>query len=451
MTYALVMAGVALLAHGTPARAQEATPIRLTVEEALARGFAASHRLAEVTARGRGAQAVADAANAADRPTVTATAGYSRTNHVPEFFFTQPTGSRVVVFPDIPDNAVSRVGFQWPIYTSGRVDALERAAAVEAGASAADLETARADLRLEIVRAYWAAVTAREAERVVRESLTRADAQLRDARERFAVGLIPPNDVSTLEAQRSREEAQHIEAQNLRESTLVDLRRLVGAEPDAPIELVDGLEAGLEGVPAPGGQRPDLAQVTATVRDALTRRPERKALTLRLGGAEARADAARLSNRPVVGLGGGYDYANPNPHIFPRKGIWQDSWDVSINISWSLADFGRTRAQALEATAAADALRERLNEFDVVAAGDIRQRMLDLDSSLAVVRAATDAVRSAAEARRVVAQRFGAGVATSTDVLVAQDVLLQSELQRTRALANVKLAQARLDRALGRP
>src|SRR5688572_31178958 len=47
------------------------------------------------------------------------------------------------------------------------------------------------------------------------------------------------------------------------------------------------------------------------------------------------------------------------------------------------------------------------------------------------VRAANDAVRSAGEARRVVMDRFGAGVATSTDVLIAQVQLLESELVRT--------------------
>ena len=59
-------------------------------------------------------------------------------------------------------------------------------------------------------------------------------------------------------------------------------------------------------------------------------------------------------------------------------------------------------------------------------------------------------MRSAAEARRVLAERFGAGVATNTDVLDAQVALLQAELDRTRALANAQLAAARLDRALGR-
>jgi outer membrane protein TolC len=95
-------------------------------------------------------------------------------------------------------------------------------------------------------------------------------------------------------------------------------------------------------------------------------------------------------------------------------------------------------------------VEERLREFDTVLESEVRQRRLDLTSALAVIVSAEDGVRSATEARRVVAERFGAGVATSTDVIDAQLVLMQAELDRTRAIANARLAAARLDRALGR-
>jgi outer membrane protein len=84
-------------------------------------------------------------------------------------------------------------------------------------------------------------------------------------------------------------------------------------------------------------------------------------------------------------------------------------------------------------------------------AADVRQRLLDLRSSVAAVRVANDGVRAAAEARRVLGDRFAVGVATTTDVLVAQDQLLSAELARARAFANVRLAEARLERSLGRP
>jgi outer membrane protein len=423
-------------------------PIRLTVADAIARGFENSHRLAEARAREAGARAAANSVGLTRKPTVGASAAYTRTNHVTEFSFPQPGGNRLVVYPDIPDNFLSRVSFQWPIYTSGRTDALEKAALAEANAAGADIETARADLRLEIVRAYWAASTAREAERVLEESSARAEAQLKDARQRFDVGLIPPNEVSSLEAQRSRERALLIESSNTRESALVDLRRLIGAPPDAVIELADALDG--TGAYSAYGALGAKGEVLDLVKQALEARPERKALSLRLNGAEARQQAALTATKPTVSLTGGVDYANPNSRIFPRKGEWQESWDVGVAVNWNFFDFGRAKSQAAEAGAAITATRERMAEFDSIVNADLRQRLLDLDSSRAMVQAASDAVKSAAEARRVVTDRFSAGVATSTDVLVAQVALLETELARTRALAGVRLAEARLERVLGR-
>lgn len=431
---------VLLTIAASSASAQPA-PIRLSLNDAIARGLENSHRIAEAKAREEGAKAAVTSAGLAKKPTVGVSAGYSRTNHVEEFSFPRPDGTRLVVYPDIPDNVVSRLAFQWPIFTSGRTDALERAAAAEAQAAGVDIDTARADLKLEITRAYWAAVTSREAVRVLEESQVRAESQLKDARQRFDVGLIPPNEVSSLEAQRSRERSQLIEASNVRESALIDLRRLIGADPETVIELVDSIETV---TPIAGGTAADL------IKQALDSRTERKSLTLRLGGAEERQKAALTGNKPTVAFTGGFDYANPNPKIFPRKGAWQESWDVGVAVNWNFLDFGRARAQAAEASAFVAATRERIAEFDTVVSADVRQRLLDLDSSQAVVRAASDAVRAAADARRVVTDRFAAGVATSTDVLVAQVALLENELARTRALANVRLAEARLQRSLGR-
>ena len=428
--------GTVLLAQDTPA------VLRLTLADAIKRGFENSHRLAEIKAREEGARAAAKTVELSKLPIVTASAGYTRTNHVQEFSVAQPGGNRLVVYPDVPDNIVTRLGFQWPIFTSGRTDALERAAAAEVSAVAADIETARADLRFEIIRAYWAAVTARETVRVFEESAARVQAQLNDARQRFQVGLIPPNEVSSLEAQRSREQAQFLEARNLLEAALIELQRLTGVQRGTVLELSDPLDRQYL-APAP-------SDAAALVASALESRPERKALSFRLGGLEARQQAAQTTNKPMIAAAGGVDYANPNPRIFPRRDEWQESWDVGVNVSWNVLDFGRTKAQIAEASAAVSATRERIAELDSVIAADVEQRLLDVQSSDALVRAASDAIRSAAEARRIVADRFAAGVATSTDVLVAQVVLLESELTRTRALAAQRLAEARLERSVGR-
>ncbi len=435
--------GMCLAVLASPSAAQPAA-VRLGLNDAVSMAFEASHRLSEVQARQEGARAAMRVRQAASKPTATLTAGYTRTNHVDEFGFPREDGSIRVFYPDVPDNVISRVGAQWPIYTAGRTDALERAAAAEADALGADLDTARADLRFEVRRAYWAVATSIEAVRVLRASVERAEAQAQDARQRQDVGLVPPSDVLTFEAQRSREALQLIEAENQGESALIDLRRLVGLEPDTPVELADPLD----GPPA-------FTNVTGTVpnlvSEALARRPERQALTFRLEGALAREQAAAAGRKPTLALGGGLDFANPNPKIFPREEKWQPSWDVGVNLSWTLFDAGRTRAEVAEAEALTRAARERLKDLDTLVAADVRHRLLDFNSSLASVRASDAGVRAATEARRVLGERFAVGVATSTDVLVAQDQLLAAELARARALANVRLAEARLERVLGRP
>jgi outer membrane protein TolC len=229
-----------------------------------------------------------------------------------------------------------------------------------------------------------------------------------------------------------------IEARNLRQVAKADLRRVIGEDTGRDIEAA--------AVPDAAGPAPP----TATFEAARSQRPERRALTSRVEGAKQRELAAAAGAKPQISVTGGYDYARPNPHIFPRADDWNYSWDASVNVSWSLWDGGRRRAEQAEATANTRALTARSADFDRQLAFEVEQRRLDLDSSIAAIAATEDGVRAAQEAQRVVGERFTAGVATNTDVLDAQTDLLQAELDRTRAIASAHLAMARLERALGR-
>jgi len=428
-----------LTAWFAPAYAQE--PLRLTLEEAQSRAQQASHRVAELQAREAAAQATVDVRASASRPNVALLAGYMRTNHVDEFSIVVPGGSRPqVIYPDVPDNWRSRIDLQWPIYTGGRTDALERAARAEAAASGADLAAARSDLRLEVARAFWALVTARSSVGVLERAVERATTHAGDVRQRFQQGLIPPNEVASAEAQASRERMLLVEATNQRDTASFELARLIGEDLSRPLEPADSLEA-----PVATDR-----EATALLTEAQTGRSDRQALERRIESAEERQAAASAGRLPTIAVGGGFDYARPNPRIFPRVDRFEDSWDASVNFSWSVWDGGRTKAEVAEAAANVTAVRQRLAEFDSQLALEVRQRLLDIESGRAAVAAASDAVRSAEEARRVVAERFAVGVVTHTEVLDAQVVLLQAELDRTRALANVRLAEARLSHALGR-
>ena len=104
----------------------------------------------------------------------------------------------------------------------------------------------------------------------------------------------------------------------------------------------------------------------------------------------------------------------------------------------------------MPSSAATTAARERLAEFDSVLTLEVRQRAVEVDTAHRVVSAANITVTAAAEARRVVGERYAVGVITQTELLDAEVALLQAELDRTRALANFRFAEARLLRATGR-
>jgi outer membrane protein TolC len=416
-----------------------ATPIVLTREDAIAFGLSTSHRLAEAVARGEAAEAVTAERHAALLPQIAGQAGYTRTNHVDEFGILLPNNQVRIIYPDVPDNYRARLDLQWPIYTAGRLGALERAARSEAAASGDDLAAARADLRLEITRAYWALVTAAESVHVVDESVKRVGAHLRDVRNQLNAGLVPPNEVLSVEAQESRQRMLSIQARAMRDVAEAELGRLIGAEPGTPIQPVSTLDA----------PPPDSGQITTLLAAARRQRAERAALSKRVEAADARQVAAAAGRKPTIAVAGGLDYARPNPRIFPREAAWRESWDASINVNWPFFDGGRSRAELTEAAAMKRAAGERLAEFDAALAVEVRQRASELEASRAAVDAAADAVRAAAEASRVVGDRFNAGVATSTDRLDAQVAQLQADLDRTQALASARLAEARLARAVG--
>jgi len=433
MSSSLVVTTVlAWTALSAPAFAQAPLPARVTLDEALGRAAANSHRLGELRAREGAAGAVVDQRRAADRPILSAQLGYQRTNHVTPYGFVQ-NGRLQVLYPDVPDNWYSRLDMQWPIYTFGRTAALERSAIAEQQATGKDLEQARADLRLETTRAFWALVTATESVRVVSESVKRVEAQLADVRARFDAGFLPPNDVLTVEANVSRQQTLLLEAKNQRDAARAELARLMGVSVEADFDVDASLDP-----PA-----------TAAAAVMPMPRADRFALALRADAAMARIDAAKAEARPSLSLAGGFDVARPNPRIFPRQDVWDDSWDIGVNFTWTLWNAGRTAASVAEATHQRDAARERLAELDTQIALEVRHRRLDAETARAQVTTAEAGLRSAAEARRVVSERFAAGVATSTDLLDAQVDQLEAELDRTRALANVKLADARLARALG--
>lgn len=438
---AIVASGLSLAA-AVPSFAQ--APVRLTLDEAIARAIEVAPRLAESRAREAAAAAAVAGRRAERLPTVTASGGVVRTNHIEEFAVVQPGGDRRVIFPDIPSNYHLRGELRLPLYTGGRVDALVSAAGADERAERAQGRATERDVRLDATRAYWSLVTAREAVAVLERAEARMAAWVGDVRARVDAGVLPPNDVLTAEAQEARQTVRLVRARQEATLAQVGLARLVGLPLDQPIDPATppaeplAAAAALEAEPVP-----------ALVERALASREERAGLQAMEEAARATGQAALAGLRPQVSGVAAVEPARPNNRFVPRTNEWNTSWDLGVQVAWPVWDGGRARAGAAAAEARADALTHRLREFDAVVSIEVRARVLALETGRAALAASDRAVAAAAEALRVVTERFDAGVVTSTDVLDAQLALLEAELERTELAAAQRVREAELLRTLG--
>jgi outer membrane protein len=428
------------------ARAQESQPaspgafLPLTLSEAIERALTGSPALGQARALGRAAEADARAARAARLPQLALSASYTRNSNVPELTLNLPGGPPRTIFPNIPDNYRTRLAASVPIDLSGRLGALSTAAADEEKAAAGDVEGTAAQIVLETTSAYWSLVTSRERERVLSEALTSYDAHLKDARNRQQIGMAASNEVLAVQVDRDEAELSRLRASSAAELADATLSRLLGLAPGVRVEPVDRLE---QSSPPPE----DLEQL---VRSAVNARPERMALASRLLAAEARVRAERANRLPQLAAGAGYDYSNPNTKILPPEARWNDTWDVSVNLSLSLFDSGRISAAVARAEARAEAARRQLEDLDRAIRLQVTRALLDLSTAQATVGVTERSLVSAQENRRVAADRYREGLIPSAELLDAEVALLRAGVDRAEALAQTRLAAASLNRAVGR-
>lgn len=443
MRFPTVSVLILVLSAAAAAQPQDVSPgaeAAFTLDEALRRARTVSAALDSLDAEVAAAEAGVREARGARLPELSLSAGYTRRSNVPEYGIPRPDGSTETVFPSIPDNWGSRLGFSMPLYTGGRVAGLEAAARAERRAAGSDRAAGETDLALEVTVAYWSLVTAQDEARVLADSLGAYEAHLADARNRQKVGLAASNEVLAVEVERDRAELSRIRARNDAELASARLARLLDLPAGSRVVAVDPLEA----APRPS---PD---VEALVAEALRARPERAALEARVATAESRATVERSASRPQVALSGGLDYANPNRNIVPPEATWDDTWDVGVAVRLRLYDGGRTAAASARAEAAALALRRRLDDLDRAIRLDVTSRALDVRTAEAAIAVSERALASARENLRVSRDRYREGVIPSSELLDAEVALLRAGLDRTRALAGLRIALAGLERAVGR-
>jgi outer membrane protein TolC len=188
----------------------------------------------------------------------------------------------------------------------------------------------------------------------------------------------------------------------------------------------------------------DLPELSTAFAEAATSRPDLQ----RLAASERLTDVGRSLSRagwfPQVAAQAGYEL---NGLEFADRA---PAWIVGGQLRWSFSAGGAERARqtaAAQASVRAKAQREEARaaaEVEVVAAV---KRLEAARARQAVGQATIDQAR---ESLRITRDRFDAGLASVNDVLRASSALLDADAERISAIVDAMVADAMVNRAIGR-
>ena len=423
----------------------------LSLDEAIAAGLESSPGLHASLMKVDAAAAKTREVDATRLPAFKLGAGYTRLSEVPPFEVTLPISPEPIVVSQSYFNSWSlRLSVQQPLFTGFRLEAGTAAARMLEQSAGQDLGQERSDFVFAVKNAYWGLARAREFETVIEETIRQVQEHLKDVRAFFDQGLLTKAEVLRAGLQLSNAELLAIDARSGVEAARTSLNVLIGLPVETDIELTTSAESLASSIPDMAGAG-DEDKIAGTLIDAaLASRPDLKAADFRIKASEAGVKAAKSGWYPQIALAGNLYQMRPNPRLMPARDSFYATWDVGLSLSLDIWNWGQTKSQTEQAKAQLAQARDARKLLGDQAVIEVTQSRLALVRARDKARVAGEAVGQAEENLRVVREQFRMGLALNADVLDAELLSLQTKISRAQAAIDLVLAQARLERALGR-
>ncbi|MEO8032533.1 MAG: TolC family protein [Gemmatimonadota bacterium] len=414
----------------------------LTLADAFRRADSAAYanRIAGGDARARSAQATA--ALQGILPTVRAEAGWVRTNDpLGAFGFTlQQRGVSMASFdpanlndPSAVTNWKGGLVAELPIINLdawyGRAAAARSAAAAKAGTG-----WTRETTRVDVARAYFGAVLARDQVHTLEAASAAAQAHVRQAQSMVTNGVATRSDALLASVQAGQVEAQLIGARGSAAVARERLAMLLGQPGDTAFTLPDSLPSadqvrGLAALPV-DDSLPVRLDVTAA----------------RLGAQAARRDVSRANAvyLPRINGVGRYDWNSPSRLFGGRR-----SYTVGVMASWTPFAGASDLAGREAAQGRAEAAQALAEAAEAGAALEQAATRIQLSVALAQLGIAEVSVDQGIEAHRIVTRKYAGGLATVAELLSAAALETQTRLGLADARYQAIVADAAARQAAG--
>lgn len=236
---------------------------------------------------------------------------------------------------------------------------------------------------------------------------------------------------SLVEFQTEQQRLSSLEA-DLRKQK-ISLARIVGLPLDRELNLTDPLNFETTSIP----------DVAAGVQRALQHRADVQAADAQVRAAEQQVSAAHGERYPSVTLGGDYGVLGPNPTS--THGVFAVTGAVNVPV-WQ---GGRVRGDIQQAEATLHQRQAELADQRGRVEQDVRTALIELQTALGQVKLAESNRNYANDTLSQARDRFSAGVATTVEVVQAQEQVASAESDYISSLFSYNLSKLALARATG--
>lgn len=313
--------------------------------------------------------------------------------------------------------------------------ALNQLRAAEATSRASELSArdTRDVVVLAVGGAYLQTLAAGARVQAARTERETADALVKQAEARRAVGLVAQVDVDRSKVQLLTQQQRLIGFENEFAKHKIHLARLIGASP------TDAYGLGPD-VPYRATGELDL---DVLLRQARERRSDVRAAEAQVTAAERSLAAAKAGRLPTVAVNADYGAIGTSPAEARR------TFAVVGTVRVPLWQGGRVEGQVGQAEATVAERRAELDDLAAQVEAEIRSAWLDLRSSASQVNVARENLEVARETLDLTRQRFEAGVSDNVEVVQAQESVSTASFGYINSVFSNHVARLTLARAMG--
>ncbi len=294
-----------------------------------------------------------------------------------------------------------------------------------------DLHDTEAEIVFGVKSAYFITLLAEKSQQVAVETVGRFQHHLIQAKGFFEVGIKPKFDVTKAEVDLSNAVLNRIRAENDLRIARVGLNNAMGLPGASGYVLDDSLLF-----------QDNPADLPDALERAFHNRPDLQSIRKKLEAAEESVELARKGYYPHVTGSAGYGFSGED---FPL----QEGWNVGAFLNVPLFSGFETRYAVEGARATLEVLRANESSLRQSIRLEVEQALSNLREARERREATLVAVRQAEENAELAEGRYDAGVGNPIEVTDALVSLSNARTAYASALADCRIAQAELERAVG--